>query len=137
MWGQAQTATRVFYRGRIIPMRVGTSLCGSPCYLLSEDHPHACGDKICQILTRQPKHGSSPCVWGQVALQILKPKSTGIIPMRVGTSTALLVASSLPEDHPHACGDKYAGDGVFTMWERIIPMRVGTSRTFSILYNPS
>mgnify|MGYP003095644649 CR=1 FL=1 len=67
--------------------------------------------------------------------------------MRVGTSALQRLVAARQKDHPHACGDKCkicvghiatsgsspcvwgqdAGDGVFTIWERIIPMRVGTS----------
>ena len=66
--------------------------------------------------------------------------------MRVGTSCCHSTAQSLPEDHPHACGDKtlhllafiYASESSPCVWgqdlkateitgqTRIIPMRVGT-----------
>ena len=52
----------------------------------TEDHPHACGDKISNPNKTGNVKGSSPRVWGQEyrkksALEIL-----GIIPTRVGTS---------------------------------------------------
>ena len=46
VWGQASSSRRLFIRFRIIPMRVGTSLLLASCALNSEDHPHACGDKM-------------------------------------------------------------------------------------------
>ena len=46
VWGQASFINRLIYVNRIIPTRVGTSLCLSRHTSYSEDHPHACGDKI-------------------------------------------------------------------------------------------
>ena len=65
VWGQASSASRLFIRIRIIPMRVGTS-----CHLIvpslhHQDHPHACGDKKRERYPRFYGLGSSPCVWGQ------------------------------------------------------------------------
>ena len=87
-------------------MRVGTSLCVSPYYLLFEDHPHACGDKFLRRCGIIPFKGSSPCVWGQAATlreQVVKER---IIPMRVGTRTPHGASQRSYWDHPHACGDK-------------------------------
>ena len=71
-----------------------------------------------------------------------------IIPMRVGTSDLAGSLQGLKQDHPHACGDKSdmrrsqtarlgsspcVWGQVLAAWntyknDRIIPMRVGTSR---------
>ena len=71
----------------------------------------------------------------------------GIIPTRVGTSTAVVKAYPITWDHPHACGDKFYDTKTLSMtkgssprvWGQvapnvginapagIIPTRVGTS----------
>ena len=128
-------------------MRVGTRHNLNPRNNADRDHPHACGDKQTGNFDMPVIQGSSPCVWGQGKLKKEAQTLGRIIPMRVGTRQGHLYPNRLSKDHPHACGDKvcenyYAGDGVgsspcvwgqdsgdgvFTMWERIIPMRVGTS----------
>ena len=92
--------------------------------------------------------GSSPCVWGQVGKSRSEWEKLRIIPMRVGTSDFCRAHKLVDQDHPHACGDKTFsrfcqahligsspcvwGQGLqkraITSLERIIPMRVGTSR---------
>ena len=70
------------------------------------DHPHACGDKRVRWGTKVPSIGSSPRVWGQVAVRDDDVVHGGIIPTRVGTSTSDDQKWQGTEDHPHACGDK-------------------------------
>ena len=90
--------------------------------------------------------GSSPRVWGQVYTKTFNCLVQGIIPTRVGTSSKYPFLSSLKQDHPHACGDKYRKIKVKKgksgssprVWgqvfvckpsdldNRIIPTRVGT-----------
>ena len=91
-------------------------------------------------------------MWGQENGNAEARVKEGIIPTRVGTSIVFADQVLLLKDHPHACGDKIyytiryisalgssprvwgqdAGDGVLTMWERIIPTRVGTSSNVSV-----
>ena len=52
----------------------------------AEDHPHACGDKLCILNRSHFGEGSSPRVWGQEQEQLQDTFSEGIIPTRVGTS---------------------------------------------------
>ena len=67
-------------------MRVGTSRGGINMYYNQKDHPHACGDKLSSSLKAYYIQGSSPCVWGQEFFMLTLLTTTGIIPMRVGTS---------------------------------------------------
>ena len=67
-------------------MRVGTSRADLCKKILRQDHPHACGDKVCVHFIGQVVKGSSPCVWGQVKRCLIVGDISGIIPMRVGTS---------------------------------------------------
>ena len=45
-------------------------------------------------------------MWGKVQLFPVHLRHERIIPTRVGTSQILMFPRLLPEDHPHACGDK-------------------------------
>ena len=70
-------------------MRVGTSGGATSIMGASGDHPHACGDKVFGMPSCVKASGSSPCVWGQVLSCQVFIIQRGIIPMRVGTSSAL------------------------------------------------
>ena len=127
-------------------MRVGTSK--HVCYyqLTTQDHPHACGDKLYKASAEIINPGSSPCVWGQDLLSFFRYIGIRIIPMRVGTSLTATDSADRVRDHPHACGDKLCclsesrqspgsspcvwgqvNDTVQSaVQDRIIPMRVGT-----------
>ncbi len=87
VWGQGNCKKVRIQKRRIIPTRVGTSLCARETRLYPWDHPHACGDKISGRLPLISTLGSSPRVWGQVALTAYLTLGTRIIPTRVGTST--------------------------------------------------
>ena len=85
-------------------------------------------------------------MWGQVSAAEYLDTDTGIIPTRVGTSSACNIGFAIYEDHPHACGDKtyFVGNATASLgssprvWGQgvnfnhsvfiagIIPTRVGT-----------
>ena len=159
MWGQApQENKRHAYEG-IIPTRVGTRTSKPLTGTMSEDHPHACGDKRKFGLHIWVAKGSSPRVWGQVCILFVDKFSVRIIPTRVGTRRGQKKERLRMEDHPHACGDKRRrrsrrayklgssprvwGQGFlfcsFAVHLRIIPTRVGTrlkkSRKIAVLQN--
>ena len=106
VWGQVLPCCNYLSDCRIIPMRVGTSICHLSIIRIFQDHPHACGDKTTITLRCLAMLGSSPCVWGQGFADGLLYTLSGIIPMRVGTSNGNVVPAFANEDHPHACGDK-------------------------------
>ena len=106
MWGQAQKIVEKKYADRIIPMRVGTSSHNLLNPVVTEDHPHACGDKFIIRSLFVVSLGSSPCVWGQEHFHLHISRWHRIIPMRVGTSRYSISVSEIVRDHPHACGDK-------------------------------
>ena len=76
------------------------------CKFKEKDHPHACGDKVCENYYVGDGVGSSPRVWGQVGLDIWYQFDSRIIPTRVGTRLLLRRSALRQRDHPHACGDK-------------------------------
>ena len=49
VWGQAYAVKKAKRMLRIIPTRVGTSVCNVVPSSLQEDHPHACGDKLTKL----------------------------------------------------------------------------------------
>ena len=132
---------------RIIPTRVGTSCPIISFSTVPKDHPHACGDKSLSAEINRSARGSSPRVWGQEIKSIVEAYAAGIIPTRVGTSCPIISFSTVPKDHPHACGDKMRSAASSSsalgssprVWgqagitpvcatsRRIIPTRVGTS----------
>ena len=149
MWGQARALCSALLARRIIPTRVGTRSKATESLPLSEDHPHACGDKNSRLLLTFQRTGSSPRVWGQVMTTHHFILIFRIIPTRVGTSTLGKKSRKRIKDHPHACGDKLRSEEVrqsflgssprvwgqvffsvgFARVSRIIPTRVGTSDT--------
>ena len=86
VWGQDDNEGKTVGLTRIIPTRVGTSKHQNNIDELSQDHPHACGDKQSKIILRIETLGSSPRVWGQDKKQIRIGFFARIIPTRVGTS---------------------------------------------------
>mgnify|MGYP007028575440 CR=1 FL=1 len=86
VWGQVSPSTKNGERIRIIPTRVGTRGNSFRSAVRTEDHPHACGDKLQNIKNRGGRIGSSPRVWGQGKRALKTQARTGIIPTRVGTS---------------------------------------------------
>ena len=91
VWGQVFLQLPMILKPHIIPTRVGTShRCrGRQCR--TQDHPHACGDKLTQYLAVSQIAGSSPRVWGQVYEDGRFLSFDGIIPTRVGTRQLLVL----------------------------------------------
>ena len=76
-------------------MRVGTSITTGLRLMLTEDHPHACGDKPYHSHKAESVLGSSPRVWGQGKTNGKSFKWLGIIPTRVGTSVCCCVFTTV------------------------------------------
>ena len=110
VWGQGVGGYMRVVNYRIIPTRVGTRVYERNITTAGQDHPHACGDKNFAEVSRSPRKGSSPRVWGQGGILAKSLVNVRIIPTRVGTSYGDIVLYSLPWDHPHACGDKVYND---------------------------
>ena len=109
VWGQEILYVLKPVTARIIPTRMGTRS-GLIWYTRHEqDHPHAYGDKLTAKAKRLLKKGSSPRVWGQEILYVLKPVTARIIPTRMGTRSGLIWYTRHEPDHPHAYGDKRFG----------------------------
>ena len=77
-----------------------------PVFQRFKDHPHAYGDKTSEFLTLLRIIGSSPRVWGQEEQWLFAVRLSRIIPTRMGTRESNDAESGMPQDHPHAYGDK-------------------------------
>ena len=105
---------------------MGTSLKIENRGIITQDHPHACGDKKKAKALNCHGRGSSPRVWGQVKPLYLQGLGVRIIPTRVGTRCYHKIILNKLQDHPHACGDKYPSAAMSGRKRGIIPTRVGT-----------
>ena len=90
VWGQVLDQQACYDSHGIIPTRVGTRLTDLIRFLLTEDHPHACGDKTIMKEKLLDLLGSSPRVWGQASIRTILMNFLRIIPTRVGTSNRKL-----------------------------------------------
>ena len=106
VWGQVRSIPRPKRIVRIIPTRVGTSQNNLEYHTNTQDHPHACGDKLIYGQRVYLGLGSSPRVWGQDKPYLRFYHHQRIIPTRVGTSIRRSGKNIINRDHPHACGDK-------------------------------
>ena len=127
VWRQVHCAFSYNSSQRIIPTRVRTRLYHRTFNLSIGDHPHACGDKLHRLIRRLLKRGSSPRVWGQGMLPLLRLTRSRIIPTRVGTSISHHCTKTMaPGSSPRVWGQAYRCTP-FPSISRIIPTRVGTS----------
>ena len=69
VWGQVTRYLHMLKDSGIIPTRVGTRKALDFAGVNYEDHPHACGDKSAYPSIMLQYKGSSPRVWGQVAVR--------------------------------------------------------------------
>ena len=94
-------------------------------------------------------------MWGQVDMAEKLNFVHRIIPTRVGTSDTNILRTFVPQDHPHACGDKLsvfnrphlsqgssprvwgqeAAQRIKPVGIGIIPTRVGTRYCYYVLYS--
>ena len=109
VWGQDSPRLNLSAISRIIPTRMGTSSYRRRLPQVSEDHPHAYGDKNNPGMRSEVARGSSPRVWGQAFAVRFAVLIIGIIPTRMGTSIGAKDEFISSEDHPHAYGDKFNG----------------------------
>jgi len=112
VWGEARNTNHITKKSRIIPTRVGRSIDSRFHIVYSQDHPHACGEKFCNVHPNPNHTGSSPRVWGEGNLLLSPREIPRIIPTRVGRRLAIPPNASHAQDHPHACGEK----SVFTAY---------------------
>ena len=88
----------------IIPAHAGLTIiiCGTK--KPSGDHPRACGAHSYANSAMQSLSGSSPRMRGSPKSSSQTHLRTGIIPAHAGLTISSLSSSSVPWDHPRACG---------------------------------
>ena len=149
MWGQECKREDIPLLARIIPTRVGTSVIVFIPLEKFRIIPTRVGTRYACIQISLYTPGSSPRVWGQDYDNSADLDNDRIIPTRVGTRVKNKLKTTADADHPHACGDKTMkktsqrksrgssprvwgqelNEVIDSTNGRIIPTRVGTSRT--------
>ena len=72
VWGQAVRNPNARTSPGIIPTRMGTSEVSAEYLSIKKDHPHAYGDKRIKKILKGIAKGSSPRVWGQDLVCLLR-----------------------------------------------------------------
>ena len=101
------------------------------------DHPHAYGDKNIVKVAVTVTVGSSPRVWGQVALVEVWYRNTRIIPTRMGTRRVVYIGKLIGKDHPHAYGDKFSAYYISALLVGSSPRVWGQVKQISAILNTS
>ena len=90
---------------RIIPTGVGKTDPRSSHLTARPDHPHGCGENALAVVRCLETVGSSPRVWGKLALDAAGPGYIRIIPTGVGKTGHADERVAGQTDHPHGCGE--------------------------------
>ena len=86
VWGILEVQVSRENLQRFIPTRVGNTICARDCRSALPVHPHACGEyPLARVLCSQD-YGSSPRVWGILAVTIKHGGGNRFIPTRVGNT---------------------------------------------------
>ena len=104
-WGPRRDGRLGQRARRIIPTRVGTTMCRGWTGRCQRDHPHTRGDHLGAVRLWAAFLGSSPHAWGPQRVVGRKRPADGIIPTRVGTTGGGPTRAARPRDHPHTRGD--------------------------------
>ncbi len=105
LWGTRPPYRRCFEKSRFIPTPVGNTFVrfsGEPGHAV---HPHACGEHHCDFGAPNGAIGSSPRLWGTLALLVLSFWSSRFIPTPVGNTGVNPASAKVSPVHPHACGE--------------------------------
>ena len=68
-------------------------------------HPHVCGEHPSCFKCRAFRHGSSPRVWGAHGVRPHGASHHRLIPTCVGSTIGSTSLRTLPQAHPHVCGE--------------------------------
>jgi len=105
MWGTLEMAEYLLDLSRFIPTHVGnTSLVLYTCWAMPV-HPHACGEHKYLDESHYVSDGSSPRMWGTLAIFIPSFCLSRFIPTHVGNTGEAPVFVPALSVHPHACGE--------------------------------
>ncbi|MDB5033317.1 MAG: hypothetical protein JWQ98_558 [Chlorobi bacterium] len=105
MWGDRGELAGKLIDPRFIPTHVGRSPASHPRSPSETVHPHACGEIIPWSFAFTGCSGSSPRMWGDLAISRYMRRLVRFIPTHVGRSSARTTTASRSPVHPHACGE--------------------------------
>ena len=97
----------------ITPARAGKSLEFGNFLAVIQDHPRACGEKLCGQNLNRTTLGSPPRVRGKDRHRRADADTSGITPARAGKREAVPSSAVFGKDHPRACGEKHR---IITAW---------------------
>ena len=106
--GKVDVDRQIGVIGGITPARAGKRL--NVCLIPTDaqDHPRACGEKLCALIRRKERLGSPPRVRGKVCEVSLWTAHRRITPARAGKRGQASIIVNSDGVHPRACGEKSA-----------------------------
>ncbi len=110
VWGTAVMYDAVQFPARLIPAGVGNGPPGRHQRSTSPAHPRGCGERSQTPSKRRKEFGSSPRVWGTVALFVLRLFQGRLIPAGVGNGRYLSTMRAPKAAHPRGCGERLVTD---------------------------
>ena len=92
-------------QGRFIPTGVGNTRQKPPGAHRGAVHPHGCGEHGILVQNTVGHVGSSPRVWGTLAMRVARYCVMRFIPTGVGNTPACTSPRQTASVHPHGCGE--------------------------------
>ncbi len=108
IWGTAISQNPPNVPRRFIPTHMGNGAVLQRRREPTAVHPHAYGERLLLYFTHCKTLGSSPRIWGTVALSGTDSASQRFIPTHMGNGGAAGTSGSAPTVHPHAYGERTA-----------------------------
>jgi len=90
---------------RFIPTCVGNIFHNAPGASSISVHPHVCGEHVLAVVSYRAFRGSSPRVWGTLAIGWIALVIFRFIPTCVGNMLARKITARCRPVHPHVCGE--------------------------------
>ncbi len=105
MWGTRTDGEHPWQGRGFIPTHVGNTPSSRRNRRLLAVHPHACGEHDGTAMNEVKGAGSSPRMWGTLAIAQGKKHVKRFIPTHVGNTSQASEQASPEPVHPHACGE--------------------------------
>ena len=137
LWGTPEIRTIIRARSRFTPTPVGNARSTSGPTAAAPVHPHACGERHPTTPVPLLAAGSPPRLWGT--------RISGERPPRLQRFTPTPVGNAGPDDHrasngpvhPHACGERAAGETGSSTFTGSPPRLWGTPAVARVIQNES
>ena len=106
VWGTRTLTFTATGTTRFIPTCVGNAYHQHLSCVLLTVHPHVCGERTFLTTFIRTPSGSSPRVWGTLAMMILLKYRFRFIPTCVGNAACGSGSFAPIPVHPHVCGER-------------------------------